>query len=161
MPGDDRLGGDATRLDPLDGEAGHDSSPVVEKTGLRKDLVDLGLANASSAPQGGEDVGGAVGVVDGDNEYATSDRSFEGRDTGSDLDKGIGEGRHVLGAGEEQTTATATVAGGAGRWCSFSPGRGFLLPGEKLEIRFTVLVRVPGLAKHVVAFRVNVTFIRT
>lgn len=65
----------------------------------------------------------------------------------SERGKGVEMGRMPQGSGaRDDETTTAMGAGGAAavedseRWYTVFPERGVLLPGEKLELRLTVLV---------------------
>ena len=67
----------------------------------------------------------------------------DGRDRDGDSSEGKPRASEVSGVRHDQGAAgaTAAAAAGSGAWCSASPENGVLLPGEKLELRLTALVR--------------------
>lgn len=100
--------------------------PVVET--VRTELMGLGSGTVSSTT-GGQEMEEGMGMHQG-NHCGASGKN------GRERKKANREERET---GKRQSVAEED----AGHWYSFVPEHGVLLPGEKLELRFTVLVSAP------------------
>ncbi|CAM9194753.1 unnamed protein product [Ectocarpus sp. 8 AP-2014] len=123
----------------------HEESNTEEDKG-NDDL--FGSASSCSAEETGEGGRGAArgGGKQDDNSGGKEILSDEG---GKEQQEG-GEGvfSSVSVGGGEATPAPAAVED-TSKWCSVSPEQGVLLPGERLEVKFTLLVH--GLAGRALA----------
>ncbi|CAM9572248.1 unnamed protein product, partial [Ectocarpus fasciculatus] len=119
----------------------------TEDDNVNDDL--FGLASSCSAKESGE--GGGGGAAKGGGKQ---DDNSVGRETQPD------EGEKEQPEGDGGTLSSASVGGGkarptpaavedTGKWCSVSPEHGVLLSGERLEVKFTLLVQ--GLAGRALA----------
>ncbi|CBJ29438.1 conserved unknown protein [Ectocarpus siliculosus] len=128
------LGSDDLRN--LEAKKDHNESDTEEGKGI-DDL--FGPASSCSPNETGEGGGGAAsgGRKQDDNSGGKEILSDEG---GKEQEE-VGEGAFspASGSGGEVTPAPAAVED-TSKWCSVSPEQGVLLPGERLEVKFTLLV---------------------
>ncbi|CAM9189144.1 unnamed protein product [Ectocarpus sp. 12 AP-2014] len=148
-PGRPRFPHGSDKLHTLEAKEDHNESDTEEDKG-NDDL--FGPASSCSANDTGEGGGGAARGEEKQDDNSGGEEILSEIlwDEGGNEQEEVGEGAFssVSGGGDEATPAPAAVED-TSKWCSVSPEQGVLLPGERLEVKFTLLVH--GLAGRALA----------
>lgn len=117
---------------------------MVETCAVDEGLRSLGSGTVVSVTRGAERRE-EVRMKDGE-ECEACDRGGREKVIANRGEKDLGRRQPARRVGEGRPTGAGVVAEDAGLWYSFVPEHGVLVPGEKLEIRFTVLVSAQAFA---------------